>query len=384
MPRRAGRPTGGPRRAPRPARRSTARGTPAAAGRSPPGAGAPVRVVGQPEGVRGEVVPEHPGAGLRTAVGPAPATGRRRRAVPCGSAPEVMCRAAAGGPPGRPRVQVVLDMRHDRQQADGRAGRSLRGEFPRDAEHGVGRPHPLLAEGLEDGEGPLHVVRRPVEQALHPPLELLLGHLLAAGHLHQRGPRRGVLRRQLDRLLGQSLRLLQTGEEGAELLLAGQAGGGGAAGGPRPLQRQFGADGVDDRVRRAGGEPLLDPLRVVDRLLGEHDHPVVATSASPEAASRGGGRLPLAAASGRQRVGQVDVVADGVHGDDLVAPELPSTAVRPPIWTVTNRAKRTPVSASTPPAAANPHCTGRAVVCVCGAIARRPVPRRRPGRPGRR
>ena len=74
--------------------------------------------------------------------------------------------------------------------------------------------------------------------------------------------------------------------------------------------------------RRPGGEPLLDPLRVVHRLLGQHPQPLVPDVGVTRGGQQGGGRLPLTPAGGLQRVGQVDVVPDWVHGDDLVAPQL--------------------------------------------------------------
>jgi hypothetical protein len=166
------------------------------------------------------------------------------------------------------------------------------------------------------------MMRGPLEEPLDPPLELLLRHLLPAGHLDQGGPRRGVLRRQFDRLLGQALRLVEARDEGAHLLLAGLVGEGGTPGGPCALQRELGADGVDDRVGGSGGEPLLDPLRVVDGLLREHPEALVADVDVAGGVQQGGGLLPLTPAGGAQGVGQVDVVPDGVHGDDLVGPEL--------------------------------------------------------------
>jgi hypothetical protein len=161
-------------------------------------------------------------------------------------------------------VEVLLDVRNQRQEARRRALGGVPAELPGEAEHHVAVAEPLGADVLQRDLRSVHVVRSPLQQPVETTLELLRRHLLTAGDLDQRRPGHRVGGGQLDRPLGQPLCLVQPGDEGLDRLVRGVCGVHGPARRPRPLHGQLRADRGHQCVVGSRGEPFLDPLAVED------------------------------------------------------------------------------------------------------------------------
>ena len=247
-------------------------------------------------------------------------------------------------------LQVVLDVRHHGQQADGRARPAppRPARVPRRTSSSVDA-HPLGAEGLQHRERALHVVRRPLEQAPAPGRSnSSCAHLLAAGHLRPASAHgEGSSGASSIGLLGQPLRPASRPVKKARDLLLTRSGRRTPAS-RGPAQARCSASSARDGVRRSGPTAWR---RTTPRPTGESCDGLLAPAATGARsgrrrrrwrASRAAAVLPLARGGRRSRASARSTSSPTVvHGDDLVArPSSPSTAVRPPTWRVTNRANR--------------------------------------------